>query len=150
MKTYPIIILMSLLLNSCNDCDLPGDSDSGIIVSEFDILNDCVRLDEYKDTYIIRTQDEYDSIKIKKTNNENCTTYTLNPVEFNNYTLLGIKACGTCEVSFDRNVTKDDHSKKYIYTIKVNDCGPCKELSCSMNWVLVPKLPDDWTVEFKE
>jgi hypothetical protein len=55
---------------------------------------------------------------------------------------------GTCRVNFERNVSTDSINKKYIYSIKVNECGNCKTNYEHMNWVLVPKIPDNWTVEF--
>ncbi|MDR1737671.1 MAG: hypothetical protein LBR66_02470 [Candidatus Symbiothrix sp.] len=42
----------------------------------------------------------------------------------------------------------DDVLKQYIYTINVVQCGNCESRDASMNWVLVPKIPDDYTVRF--
>jgi hypothetical protein len=152
MKMINLIFVISITLIACNnnDCDLPDDLNSGIIVSSFEVTNECVRLDEYKDTYIIRTLQEYDSIKIKESYVDTCTVFKLNSVDFEKHTLLGFQVCGTCQVSYDRKVSEDIKNKKYIYSININECGDCKKLNCSMNWVLVPKLPDDWTVEFIE
>ena len=38
--------------------------------------------------------------------------------------------------------------KKYIYKINVISCGTCEKYSETMNWVLIPKIEDDFTVEF--
>lgn len=152
MKGIHLIFILSITLSACdkNDCYLPDDSNSGIIISSFEVTNKCVRLDEYKDTYIIRTQQEYDSIKIKESSVDTCTEFKPNPIDFETHTLLGFQVGGTCQVSYNRNVTEDIKNKKYIYSINVNECGDCKLFNFSMNWVLVPKLPDDWTVEFIE
>ena len=32
--------------------------------------------------------------------------------------------------------------------IKVKECGWCDKLGYSMNWVLVPRLLENWSVEF--
>jgi hypothetical protein len=38
---------------------------------------------------------------------------------------------------------------KYIFTVYVNDKGLCKSQGVSMNWVLVPKLPSGYSVQFE-
>ncbi|MCL2434634.1 MAG: hypothetical protein FWD09_00675 [Lentimicrobiaceae bacterium] len=73
---------------------------------------------------------------------------TYNPIDFSQYTLLGKYAEGQSMAFFDRNVTKDAKKKKYIYTIRVIFCGDFLDTRASMNWVLVPKIEDDFSVEF--
>jgi len=73
---------------------------------------------------------------------------TFIPIDFSKYTVLGKYADGGCRVVFDRNVTKNIEKKKYTYTITVIECGTCKELELSMNWVLIPKIEDDFSVDF--
>lgn len=150
MKILSVVIPLLILLSSCDkkECDLPADTNSGLIVSSFDIDNNCVRLDEFKDFYVIRTRQEYDSLKITKSSVDSCSTYNLNANDFEKYTLLGFKESGTCQVSYSRKVIENFEDKKYIYSIVVNECGDCEKLSFSMNWVLVPKIPEAWTVEF--
>lgn len=145
-----LLIPLLILLSSCDkkECDLPADTNSGLIVSSFDMNNDCVRLDEFDDFYIIKTQQEYDSIKIRKATIDTCTNYKLNPINFEKNTLLGFNVSGTCQVSFERKVTENLEDKKYVYSISVNECGDCEKSAFSLNWVLVPKIPNDWTVEF--
>ena len=77
---------------------------------------------------------------------DNRTTY--NPIDFSKYTVLGQSTSGSCRVVFDRNVIKNTELKKYIYKINVIYCGTCEKLALDMNWVLIPKLEDDFTVEF--
>ena len=73
---------------------------------------------------------------------------TYNPIDFSQYTLLGKYAVGNSRaVFFDRNVTKDVKNQKYIYTIRVISCGEWED-DTNMNWVLVPKIEDNFTVEF--
>jgi hypothetical protein len=74
---------------------------------------------------------------------------TYDSIDFNKYTLLGKYASEGCEVTFQRNVTKNDSEKKYYYKIIVHQCGLCLTNWESMNWVLVPKIPDDYSVEFE-
>ncbi|MBD2699086.1 hypothetical protein IC229_00440 [Spirosoma sp. BT702] len=88
----------------------------------------------------------YDSTRFDR--NFSCLNYQLEPVNFSKYSLLGNYAAGGCDVAFTRTVERDDMAKKYIYTVKVREAGACKKLEYSMNWVLVPKLPMGYTVEF--
>ena len=76
----------------------------------------------------------------------NGTSY--HPIDFTQYTVLGKKAEGDCRVFFVRNVTKNVGQKKYIYKITAIHCGDCQKLAIGMNWVLIPKIEDDFSVEF--
>lgn len=88
----------------------------------------------------------YDSTRMS--GNFPCRNYQPEPIDFTKYTLLGNYAAGGCKVAFTRTVEQDDESKRYVYTIKVREAGACKSLEYSMNWVLVPKLPSGYRVEF--
>lgn len=150
MKMLNILFLVTLVLTSCDkkDCDLPAESNDGLILSSFQVDNNCVQLDEFDNSYVIRTQQEYDSIKTTKANHDSCSTNKLNGIDFDKYTLLGFNTGGKCQVSYERKVIENKDDKEYMYSIKVNECGECKKMAFSMNWVLVPKIPNDWTVEF--
>jgi len=52
--------------------------------------------------------------------------------------------------SLIREVTVDTSSKKYIYEINIKRYREtCSQiLKLSMNWVLVPKLPSEYKVDF--
>ena len=71
-----------------------------------------------------------------------------NPIDFTKYTVLGKYADEGCDVVFDRDVSKYNEQQKYIYKIKVIHCGLCQKLMMSMNWVLIPKIEDDFSVDF--
>jgi len=70
-------------------------------------------------------------------------------IDFSTNTLLGQYADGGCELKIIREVIKLDEEKKYHYKLIVKECGMCKRLVYSYNWVTVPKLPKDWTVSFE-
>lgn len=55
---------------------------------------------------------------------------------------------GGCDATFIREVKEDPEEEKYIYTVRMKECGLCEMYIYSMNWVLVPKLPKGWYVEF--
>lgn len=94
--------------------------------------------------YIIET----DSMYQKLLSNSVCSSYTLPYIDFTQYTLLGKYASGQCKVEFHRQVTKDDVAKTYNFTVYVFDRGLCKKEAIDMNWVTVPKLPQDYSVVF--
>jgi hypothetical protein len=143
------------MMLSCNDegDGLPIENNSGIIVSEFEVQNECIRITRFEDTYVVRSQVEYGQIEFNASRDStiDCPEYMLNPIDFSTYSLLGFKVCGQCNLqSTQRKVLRDEIRKMYIYSIQAEYSGQCKMLICNMNWVLVPRLPDGWTVEFEE
>lgn len=70
-------------------------------------------------------------------------------IDFNNHTILGLYTTGKCEVKYIREVIRNEEDKKYEYTVTLKQCGLCKRAALSYNWVIVPKLPNGWTVDFK-
>jgi len=146
-----IILGMTLLISniSCvDDCEDNFDITGGIITSELELgacFSDVGALDPQ---YVINDSTAFQALGILPVNTPECMGMTLPEIDFNTQTLLGLYADGTCNVGFDRIVLRDDDLKKYTYTVGVNACGMCESLRFSMNWVLVPKLPEDYTVEF--
>ncbi len=142
------IILTTFQLSCVDDCEENFDITGGIITSELD-LGDCFSdVGALDPQYIINDSTAFQALGILPINTPECVGTTLPEIDFNTHTLLGLYADGTCNVGFDRIVNRDDDLKKYIYTVSVNACGMCESLRFSMNWVIVPKLPDDYTVEF--
>ncbi|HON20432.1 MAG TPA: hypothetical protein PLW70_03765 [Bacteroidales bacterium] len=71
-------------------------------------------------------------------------------IDFSKYTVLGkYTNGGGCSVVYERNVSKNISNKKILYSITVHQCGYCDMYSECMNWVLVPKIPEDYTIEYK-
>ncbi len=78
-----------------------------------------------------------------------CQNATLKNIDFDEYSLLGYRKCGSgCETSFEPTVYLDEVNKKYIFEVDVIEKGGCEPWVCSMNWILVPALPKDYFVEF--
>lgn len=131
------------------------DEHLGIIASEFRISSNCFKLGQslsypMVDEFVIDNDSVYKSW-IDTSDlfyNPQCSSEVVTPIDFNTYTLLGKYTEGGCDVQFIREVQKNDDEKMYIYTIGVNECGICKKLQMSWNWVLVPKLPQGYTVKF--
>ena len=117
------------------------------IIGTGEIINNaCVKhvTVDSKTDYIITSDSE--NIFDLTVSFDNRATYQT--IDFSQYSVLGKYADEGCKVVFDRNVTKNVIQQKYIYKITVINCGTCKELATSMNWVLIPKIEDDFSVEF--
>ena len=145
-----VIIISILFLGGCSKSPLCwGDNkNKGLIVSDV-IINQpgcCDHDTVTENKHIINSEEEYynlfDDIMY-------CDSSDLPQVDFKKYTMLGQYASGGCEVKFIREVTNDEKTHEYLYTITVRDCGACQVHVSSMNWVLVPKLPENYTVRFE-
>ncbi len=142
---YRLIFILSVILFGFLSCNKDEEScesvieNSGIIIESVDFICDI----PYRDnSFIIDSQNELDSIINL---NSGCNQPI---IDFAQYTLLGNYAYASCKGSYYREVTADTTNLQYDYTITVKSCGECDLLYENMNWVLVPKLPDDWTVKF--
>jgi len=70
-------------------------------------------------------------------------------VDFGKYSVLGAHATGTgCNVTFEKQVYRDEQSKKIIYTVTVMEEGKCEMTSHNRNLILVPWIPPEYSVEF--
>ena len=77
-------------------------------------------------------------------------SFELPSIDFSKYTLIGFYADGSgCKTNFHKDVKLDKKSMKLTYLITVEDVGLCEPLHSSMNWILVSKLPENYSVEFK-
>ena len=56
---------------------------------------------------------------------------------------------GCEDAEFIRKIIRDETIKKYIYSIIIDTTGKAYCAYTSMNWAIVQKLPEDYTVEFK-
>jgi hypothetical protein len=73
-------------------------------------------------------------------------------IDFNNYSLIGKYTIGTdCgDAEFKRQIYDDKKNKKIIYKITVQYSPlPCKVGIYSMNWALIPKIKNNYRVEFQ-
>lgn len=133
---------------SCNEnkhCELPTQIiGTGEIVSNALVSQPLITWVMKEQEHIIKADSQ--NIFNLKVSFDNGNTY--DNIDFNKYTLLGKYARENCKATFERNVTKNDSQKKYFYKIKVYQCGTCKTNWESMNWALVPKIPNDYNVSF--
>lgn len=75
-------------------------------------------------------------------------------VDFNRWTLIGRRfripgGCSRGGNPFIIRVTQDNHSRVYRHTV-ITGNGPCAGNANPQTWVLVPKLPAGYRVEFQQ
>jgi len=137
MKINLLILLIHvsqiLLVSSCSNnvkCDMKLNG-----AQEFD-----VRIKPSKEGTVINSQEEYFN-QIQSSD----TPY----INFDIHTLIGIyTSSGGCEACFESKFHIKSDQKKYVYEVKKKNKGRCKMLTVSNNWILVDKLPIDYTIEF--
>ncbi|MFT6717818.1 MAG: hypothetical protein ACJAY8_000199 [Sphingobacteriales bacterium] len=71
-------------------------------------------------------------------------------IDFDQYSVLGYGASGTCEVQFVRRVEINNLDSTINYFIRVNELGNCEREEFSNNWVLVPRIGDAYEVFFEK
>ncbi len=104
-------------------------------------------------TIVVTDINSYESLKkhvLPETNRAASDTFLLPSIDFSKQTLLGrLSTCVGCNTRYNRTVEKNDAQQQYIYTIEIEECGGCEIENISMNWVLVPKIDDDYTIIYK-
>ncbi len=153
---FIIFFTTLILINACKKTETCHEKEinTGIIEDNFELGKCFYFLDS--PTYVINTLKDYqnlvsqiDSVYIVNIMPD-CENFELYSFDYSNITLLAQYAEGNgCSVAFQRNVSIDETSKQYIYTINIYECGDCNIKEVSMNWVQVPKLPDGYIVRFK-
>ncbi|MGB1243336.1 MAG: hypothetical protein ACPG49_12485, partial [Chitinophagales bacterium] len=100
---------------------------------------------------VINNSDEYSALLDEyRDYTQNCLTYFSPKIDFTEKTLLGQRITVTaCNVSSVSEVFADPDQKQYIYQLQVNLEGTCEMLFDKIVWIVVPKLPDNYTVAFK-
>jgi hypothetical protein len=148
MKNFILLCFVALLLISCDkdkNCDIPEQEiGSGEIIQDKLVSDSIIMLNMRNQNYVIQSDSaNFQNVMIYKGQD-----IPRDSVDFSAYTVLGKYTSGDCRVSFERRVTRDNIQKKVYYRLKVHECGNCERYSESMNWVLVPKIPDDYEVLF--
>jgi len=149
MKSILYLLLAVSIFSACKKTDeLPEQIiGTGEIISNAKVLPGLLSIDYtgISGEYMINTASE--NIYELMVSYDN--GLTLDSINFVKYTLLGQYASGPCNVVFERNVFKNVPAKTYKYDVKIYQEGSCESLASSMNWVIIPKMEDGYTVEFK-
>jgi len=142
---FAILVFVALFCSCSKSPKCWGDNkNKGIIISSIQI--DCFP-SIIKDNYIISSDSAYQQIFYNSSTGQ--TNCNLPAIDFNKYTLLGVRASGQCEIKVIREVTSLDNENKYHFKVTIKSCGLCKKIAFIDNWVTVPKLPSSWEVRFE-
>jgi len=100
---------------------------------------------------IITNQSDFEKYGSKiKNSSSRCETATLPVIDFNKYMLVSkITQSGCCVDQYKRSVLRYKDEKKLVYTIEVNYEGTCEKMCFNYNWVKIPKMPDEYKIEFE-
>ncbi len=152
-----IIIFSFLLTLSTITCDKEGELIDITSECEFydNILSTCFygRPNSDYDEFVFRNNNSFqefgDIVRIYPAN-LNCDTAKLPNIDFTKYTLLTKSTNGGgCSATYHRKVLKDTKNRKIIYEILVNSESTCEMLLGSRNWAIIPKIPNNYSVDFK-
>lgn len=148
-----LVLLIAILSTSCGDKKIqrptePVGKKFSTSYSKYNILP-C--FGQIEGDYVIKTQDEFQALAekmLEKNVMGNCKISDLPTIDFTNYNLLGTHQCGSgCETYFDKSLfVEEDHVLHY--SVKVREVGNCEPWRCSMNWILVDRLPEKMEVKF--
>ena len=146
---YAFFGLLALLITSCEK-----ELTNQVEFYDSNFFGYCFGYFEMKDgeEMIITDNKSYqkfgESVRIHS-NNSNCESTTLPFIDFKKHTLIGkLTTNGGCHVNYDRQIIDDRKNKRIIYNITVEEIGFCKVGWINMNWALIPKLSNDYKVEF--
>ena len=145
---YIFLIAISCSFIACDDnsnVDFPG--------LEFETLGFGNCYDANMEKIVIDNDATYQVLldSIFQPYSSSCDSNSHPVIDFSIHTLLGDYRYGSgCSVNFIQNLYEDIPNQKYIYDIKMEEEGFCSMFGSSMNWILVPKLPENYTVEFLE
>ena len=151
IKISLLILLLTGILWSCErQCILPKEEiGTGEIIPNAKVStvdNHLKKIQQQEAGKCIQSDSQnIDSLRVSFDGGKNYEA-----IDFSKYTVLeNFVKTGGCSAVYERNVSKDIIHKKIVYTITIHRCGICKILLMSWNWVLVPKIPEDYTIEYK-
>ena len=134
-----VVVTLFIFLQGCEDTSSPYSPE----LLPYSIIP-CLRyVDAGIPSHVIETQTEYDSLISPR----GCGNLQ---IDFTRYTLLGQNASGSgCTTPYIKlTVTKDIFTKEIIYRVQVLEHGPCDADWQDYRWVLISKIPEDFTVKF--
>ncbi len=148
-------LVIFAFINSCSKSPFcrGDDENKGIIEKHYSVRDFPMCVEAFvneNETLIIKSTTELLNITDSNCYNLPEAGYSADTpdIDFDVYSLLGFWSTGQCEAKFIREILNNETDKKYIYKIKVKDCGTCKSERYDANLVLVPKIPDGYIVDF--
>ena len=98
--------------------------------------------------FVIKNQAEYEALLNIRSSHPDCGNYQLPPIDFNQYTLLGVDAgAGGCEFpKLEHKIIKTDNVYTFNYTVR--EQWICKVGFRFSIWCLIPKMDEESIVKF--
>jgi hypothetical protein len=145
-----ICFLMCLLNGCCNE----NEDSSGSISADLDISNytdwDDYGCFHFPDTMCIRDDSTYQQQFKIISSDDDCKQLSLPVIDFSKYSLLVYRKSEGGRIFYHRNVSIDTVNKIVRYSISNSKCFcPDKCQSGSLNMVLIPKVGNEYAVEYK-
>jgi hypothetical protein len=148
IKTEYLRIVLSILFLTV--CSTISANAQNLETRQID-LKGCIRT-FFGDQFIIKTRETFLK-KIGSDASRNKCLKDFGKLDFGKNTLLGIELnTGYCGVplGLKSQAVKNETEKQYVIKISyLEPRGTCRALSQYDLWLLVPKLPDDYTVKFE-
>jgi len=143
-----IVLLTSF--NNCPDVTSHNNSSSDSTYITFsEIKIECITSKD--NNFILKNEQEYQKLLTENLSDHlKCQSYKLPSVDFNLNTVVGaITSCGGCsEPEVLKKIIKIPVEKKYLIQILMIQKGLCKINFTHKSWLLLPKIEEDYSVEF--
>lgn len=145
MKNYYFLLLL-LLFAACEEEARIFKLDLPELAFSYAYIN-CYPYD----SFVINSDSAYQTFQ-EENKDVFCTEDYFPKINFTEKTLLGVVKGDTgCNIALQYwNIYIDKTAKKYVFQTILESEGDCMILDRVRFWITVPKLPDDYTVEFVE
>lgn len=145
MKLIFVFFSLLLMFNSCSKKNCPTQ---GTIIDEGEIIsNVSFEFDSIvsKNEYLIRNSAE--NIVKAKCKFENQSNF--DSINFSTYSLIGKRvSTNSGGIITKKNVIFNSATKEVNCTIETKSCGKNKVELTKLLWILVKKVPDDYSIKF--
>lgn len=145
-----LILLFGILLFGCCFLLWTGcNKDNLIVIEGLSTINiaNCMVLPQQD--FVVSDTASYNALLAQRLNTSECNSYQLPPIDFSQKTLLGKQTTlQGCSGSYTYNILANPEKRVYHYQIKAVAAGNCHDEIKNMNWITIPRLPDNYTVQF--
>ncbi|GAB3988858.1 hypothetical protein GCM10028807_12430 [Spirosoma daeguense] len=142
------LLLGSAILFSCEKpfCEETSDQTAGLVIRVLDrkyLAYDTSTGDLSRFGIKVSNEQQYQRVFA------HCCESRLDTIDFEKFDILGLTTVNRGNSSgYLLDVKRDDSSKKIIYTVTEHYCERSSPVDGRSNFVVVPKLPADYQVEY--
>ena len=147
MKKQILILIIAFGLSACFKSTTKSGDNLKIAYEDIEIK--CA--ENLDADYIINNKDDYQNLLMERSQNSDCTSYTLPTIDFTKNTLLGMNAIvGGCSAKQGEHyITRNNANDTIVFNLDVSKKGLCKKAFNFRVWSLVPKVKDITKIKFK-